>query len=100
MTLAACGSDAHTSATSSTHASSASDVFSPPSLVETSTEASPCPMTAPANGVPAEWTLSGTTGSVAVTGSTDTAAPLVTVQAPFSVTETQVHTLKPGNGPV
>jgi FKBP-type peptidyl-prolyl cis-trans isomerase len=37
---------------------------------------------------------------VAVTGSTDTAAPLVTVEAPFSVAETQVHTLQAGGGPV
>ena len=44
--------------------------------------------------------MSGTTGSVAVTGSTDTAAPKVTVTAPFSVAETQVHTLKAGEGPV
>jgi peptidylprolyl isomerase len=57
-------------------------------------------MAAPANGGTPEWTLSGTTGSVAVTGSTDTAAPLVKVKAPFSVTETQVHTLKAGDGPV
>ena len=57
-------------------------------------------MAAPANGGTPEWTLSGTTGSVAVTGSTDTAAPLVTVKGPFSVTETQVHTLKAGDGPV
>ena len=33
-------------------------------------------------------------------GSTDTTAPSVTVTAPFSVTETQVHTLKAGDGPV
>jgi peptidylprolyl isomerase len=98
ITLAACSSDTDTSSTPTS--SSVSDVFSPPSLVETSTEASPCPMAAPANGGTPEWTLSGTTGSVAVTGSTDTAAPLVTVKAPFSVTETQVHTLKTGDGPV
>jgi peptidylprolyl isomerase len=98
ITLAACGSDTDTSSTPTS--SSVSDVFSAPSLVETSTEASSCPMAAPANGGTPEWTLSGTTGSVAVTGSTDTAAPLVTVKAPFSVTETQVHTLKAGDGPV
>jgi peptidylprolyl isomerase len=98
ITLAACGSDTDTSSTPTS--SSVSDVFSPPSLVETSTEASSCPMAAPANGGTPEWTLSGTTGSVAVTGSTDTGAPLVTVKAPFSVTETQVHTLKAGDGPV
>lgn len=57
-------------------------------------------MTPPASGGAPEWTLRGTTGSVAVTGSTATAAPVVTVTAPFSVTETQVHTLQPGDGPV
>jgi peptidylprolyl isomerase len=35
-----------------------------------------------------------------VTGSTDDAAPLVTVEAPFSVAETQVQTLQAGDGPV
>jgi FKBP-type peptidyl-prolyl cis-trans isomerase len=44
--------------------------------------------------------VSGTTGSVAVTGSTDTTSPKVSVTAPFSVSETQVHTLKAGDGPV
>ena len=62
--------------------------------------ASTCPTAAPASGGTPEWTLPGTTGSVAVTGSTDTAAPRVDVQAPFSVTETQVHTLQAGDGPV
>ena len=52
------------------------------------------------NGGTPEWTLPGATGSVAVTGSTDTTAPLVNVNAPFSVTETQVHTLQAGDGPV
>jgi hypothetical protein len=59
-----------------------------------------CPTAAPQNGGTAEWTLAGTTGSVAVTGSTDTTAPLVNVAGPFSVTETQVHTLQAGDGPV
>lgn len=61
---------------------------------------SQCPTAAPGNVATPEWTLPGATGSVAVTGSTDTAAPVVTVTAPFSVTETQVHTLKAGDGPV
>ena len=39
-------------------------------------------------------------GSLAVTGSTDTAAPSVVVTGPFSVTQTQVHTLHAGDGPV
>src|SRR3954466_2237123 len=97
MTLAACGSDTKPPAASS---SSVSDVFTPPSIEQTATEASTCPTAAPANGVAPEWTLSGATGSVAVAGSTDTAAPLVKVDGPFSVTETQVHTLKAGDGPV
>ena len=35
-----------------------------------------------------------------MSGSTDTTAPYVNVTAPFSVAETQVHTLTPGTGPV
>jgi peptidylprolyl isomerase len=96
--LAACGSDTETPAASSS--SPSSDVFSPPSFEQTATEASPCPMAAPAPGGTPEWTLPGNTGSVSVIGSTDTAAPLIDVEAPFSVTETQVHTLKAGDGPV
>jgi ABC-type Fe3+-hydroxamate transport system substrate-binding protein len=98
LTLAACGSDTGTSS-ASTSTPSASDVFAPPPVPETTPAASGCPTAAPANGRP-EWTLPGTTGSVAVTGSTDTAAPHIKVTAPFSVTETQVHTLKAGDGPV
>jgi hypothetical protein len=64
------------------------------------TAAGSCPTAAPANGGTPEWTLPGTTGNVAVTGSTDTTAPRVSVGAPFSVTQTQVHTLKAGDGPV
>jgi hypothetical protein len=97
MTLAACGSDTAPPAASS---SPVSDVFTPPSIAQTATEASACPTAAPATGGTPEWTLPGTTGSVAVTGSTDTATPIVDVTAPFSVTETQVHTLKAGEGPV
>lgn len=83
--LTACGSDT----------SSAS-----PSTSETAAAASPCPTATPDGTGEPEWTLAGTTGSVAVTGSTDTAAPRVDVTTPFSVTQTQVHTLKAGDGPV
>ncbi|CAN5653284.1 FKBP-type peptidyl-prolyl cis-trans isomerase [soil metagenome] len=96
LTLAACGSDADTASTS-TPSASASDVFESP-ITQTAAEA--CPTAAPANGGTPEWTLPGATGSVAVTGSTDTTAPAVNVTAPFSVTETQVHTLSAGAGPV
>ena len=58
------------------------------------------PNGSPAAGGTPEWTLDGATGNVAVTGSTDTTAPDVKVGTPFSVTETQVHTLQAGDGPV
>ncbi|MGV0742926.1 FKBP-type peptidyl-prolyl cis-trans isomerase [Mycolicibacterium sp. XJ870] len=100
VALSACGSDTETaSATSSPTTSSLAEVLSP-SIAETATEASTCPMAAPENAGTPEWTLPGATGSVAVTGSTDTVAPRVDVTAPFSVTETQVQTLKAGDGPV
>jgi hypothetical protein len=98
LALAACGSDAEPPAASSS--SPVSDVFTPPSFAETATEASACPTAAPTSEGTPEWTLSGAIGSVAVTGSTDTAAPLIKVNGPFSVTETQVHPLKAGDGPV
>lgn len=61
--------------------------------------ASLCPSTMPDKGTP-EWTLTGATGSVEVTGSTDSAAPRIDVTAPFSVNQTQVQTLQAGTGPV
>jgi hypothetical protein len=64
------------------------------------TAAGSCPTAAAPNGAAPDWTLAGTTGSIAVTGPTDTTAPRVTVTAPFSVTQTQVHTLHAGDGPV
>lgn len=72
----------------------------PPSSPVTSAAASTCPTAAPATDGEPEWTFPGATGSVSVTGSTDAAAPSVEVSAPFSVTETEVHTLKAGDGPV
>ncbi|TDL07591.1 peptidylprolyl isomerase [Mycolicibacterium obuense] len=63
-------------------------------------QAAACPTAAPSAATAPEWTLPGATGSVAVTGSTDTAAPLITVTAPFTVTDTQVHTLHAGSGAV
>ncbi|KUI28617.1 FKBP-type peptidyl-prolyl cis-trans isomerase [Mycobacterium sp. GA-2829] len=101
VTLAACGSDEDTAASSSSPSTSAmADLLPPSSVVESSAAELACP-TAPPEGAGApEWTLPGATGSVAVTGSTDTASPTVEVTAPFSVTETQVQTLQPGDGPV
>ncbi len=70
------------------------------SSAETPPAADACPTATAQNAGTPEWTLPGTTGSVSVTGSTDTTAPSVKVTAPFSVPETQVHTLRAGDGPV
>ncbi len=96
LTLSACGSDPHPEATK-TSGPSIGDVFTS-TIAPAAAEG--CPTAAPADGGTPEWTFSGTKGSVAVTGSTDTASPSVKVQAPFSVAETQVHTLKAGDGPI
>ena len=72
----------------------------PSSEAQTPAPASPSPTGAPQEGGTPDWTLPGATGSVEVTGPTDTASPLVSVTAPFSVDETTVHTLQAGEGPV
>ncbi len=92
MTLAGCGSTTESSSPSSPTVAS--------SITESAGPASDCPQTPPPADTEPEWTLPGATGSVAVTGSTDTAAPLVTVDTPFSVTQTEVQTLTAGDGPV
>lgn len=94
MALSGCGgSDTDASATKT---SSVTDLFVPP----TAASVTACPSVPPPDGIPADWTLTGASGSVTVTGSTETAAPRVTVQAPFKVTETQVQTLHAGDGRV
>ena len=108
--LVACGSDSKTASDSTAPLSKVSsampdapmlDVLSPQAdAPQAPVTASPCPMTPPAAGGTPQWTLPGATGSVAVTGSTDTAAPVVTVEGPFSVSQTQVKTLTAGDGPV
>lgn len=88
--LAACGSNADMTSASAVNKESSS-VAAP---------ASTCPSAMPQSGGTPEWTLRGATGSVSVTGPTAATAPLVEVDAPFSVTQTQVHTLQAGDGPV
>ncbi len=101
--LAACSSDKTTpSASTSSGAASTPTVSETvtPASTEPATADSTCPTAAPGTGGTPEWTLTGATGSVSVTGSTDTTAPRVDVTAPFSVTQTEVHTLHAGDGPV
>lgn len=95
VTLAACGSDTTPSASKSSTAPAVAS-----SVTQAAGPDATCPTAPPATPGAPEWTLPGATGSVAVTGSTDTAAPVVTVTAPFSVTATQVQTLQAGTGPV
>ena len=110
LALVACGSDSKTSSDSTAPLSKVSsampdapmlDALSPQAdAPQAPVPASTCPMAPPAAGGTPQWTLPGATGSVAVTGSTDTAAPFVTVDGPFSVSQTQVKTLTAGDGPV
>ena len=100
ITLAACSSDKpasskDTSSTAPAFTQAMSPASPPPATADSS-----CPTQAPGDSGTPDWTLSGATGSVAVTGSTDKAAPLITVTQPFTVTETAVHTLHAGDGPV
>lgn len=100
IALAGCGSDADTQSATTSSGSPTTDSFTPPSLTQAPPEGAACPMAGPAEGAAPDWTQSGATGSVAITGPTDKAAPRIEVQAPFSVTATQVQTLQPGDGPV
>ncbi|WP_045200327.1 FKBP-type peptidyl-prolyl cis-trans isomerase [Rhodococcus sp. B7740] len=87
----ACSSDSDASSSATSSASSAAGA---PAASST------CPTAAPDAAATPDWTLDGDSGSIAVVGSTDTAAPAVTVDTPFSVAETQVETLTAGDGPV
>lgn len=97
VAVAACSSDkpASSPSTSSFAAPAMTAAESPPATAD-----SGCPTQAPGEEGNPEWTFSGATGSIGVTGSTDKAAPRITVTQPFSVTETEVHTLRAGDGPV
>jgi FKBP-type peptidyl-prolyl cis-trans isomerase len=100
MTFAGCSSHKAPPSASTTSAPASAPVTSEtPGPTPPATAASSCPTAAAGGGAP-DWTVTGATGSVAVTGSTDTAAPRVDVTGPFSVTETEVHTLHAGDGPV
>ncbi len=61
-------------------------------------EAGSCPSAAAPAGAKADWTFDGTTGSIKVVAPTATHAPGVTVQTPFSLSQTKIHTLREGTG--
>ncbi|MET9327126.1 FKBP-type peptidyl-prolyl cis-trans isomerase [Tsukamurella sp. NPDC003166] len=66
-----------------------------------SNAAATCPTGAPNTANSPDWTYQGQTGSIVVTGPTDTASPQVTVEKPFAVAETHVQSFNPpGDGAV
>ena len=83
--VAACGSSTKTSSANPT--------------TETTSIAAACPTAAADASATPDWTFSGSNGSIAVIGPTADAGPKVTVDGPFSVTETTVHTVSAGDGP-
>ncbi|MGB2949810.1 MAG: FKBP-type peptidyl-prolyl cis-trans isomerase [Rhodococcus sp. (in: high G+C Gram-positive bacteria)] len=83
--LAGCSSDSGATATPTSTETAALDT---------------CPTAAPESSADPEWTLEGQTGSVEVTGSTASSAPVIDVETAFSIDETQVSTLQAGDGPV
>lgn len=102
VTLAACGSEDKKPEAGASSSAEVTESSLPNAVTPMSTEspaAASCPTAAAAGGAP-DLTIKGTSGSATIVGPTDTAAPAVTVNGPFSVTETQVHTLKAGTGPV
>jgi len=103
MMLSACSSDktapAASTSSGAVSAPAATEAVTP-GPTEPATADSTCPTAAAAEGGTPEWTLTGATGSVAITGSTDTTAPRINVTTPFSVAQTDVHTLHAGDGPV
>ncbi|GAC66430.1 FKBP-type peptidyl-prolyl cis-trans isomerase [Gordonia soli] len=96
LALAACGVLVLSACSSTDSASSESTSSAAGS--DSTTSATACP-TAAGSAAP-EWTYDGSTGKVAVTGSTDEAAPKVDVTTPFATDKTEVHVLREGTGPV
>ncbi len=63
--------------------------------------AASCPTGAPSTANAPDWTYQGRTGSIVVTGPTDSASPQITVEKPFSVDQTHVQRFNPeGDGAV
>jgi len=82
LTLSACGSDSDSTSATTTSDTTTSTMTTSPTGTAV---AQSCPTAAPGEDVAPDWTFTGDTGSIAVTGPTDEAAPLVTVEGPFSV---------------
>src|SRR5690606_4143909 len=95
LTLSACGSDSDSTSATTTSDTTTSTMTTSPTGTAV---AQSCPTAAPGEDVAPDWTFTGDTGSIAVTGPTDEAAPLVTVEGPFSVSETRVEVLQDGDG--
>ncbi|MCK0441020.1 FKBP-type peptidyl-prolyl cis-trans isomerase [Gordonia alkaliphila] len=93
LLLVGCSSDDSSSSADTTGAAQ--------SATDGAVTATSCPSTEPAADTAPQWTVTGTTGSIAVVGQTDTTAPLITVKdKPFTVDKTEVKTLEAGDGAV
>lgn len=63
--------------------------------------AAACPTGGPNTSNSPDWTYQGQSGSIVVTGPTDTASPQITVEKPFTVEQTHVQAFNPpGDGAV
>ncbi|WP_182358492.1 FKBP-type peptidyl-prolyl cis-trans isomerase [Tomitella gaofuii] len=93
LILAGCSSSSDTAAEATTTPSATAQAGAQESSAPT------CPSAPAPADAPAEWQLDGVTGAISVTGQTDTTAPGITVDTPFTVDRTQVKTLETGDGP-
>ncbi|WP_182348380.1 FKBP-type peptidyl-prolyl cis-trans isomerase [Tomitella gaofuii] len=94
LILAGCSSSGDTTAEATTTVAAAT---TQPGEQESS--APTCPSAPAPADAPVQWQLDGVTGAISVTGQTDTTAPGITVDTPFTVDRTQVKTLETGDGP-
>lgn len=70
-------------------------------LVACSSSAAACPTSGSGTASTPDWTYQGEPGSIEVKGPSDSSAPQITVEAPFSVPQTKVQTFTPaGDGGV
>ncbi|MCR5976537.1 peptidylprolyl isomerase [Gordonia jinghuaiqii] len=59
-----------------------------------------CPTASAKDDATPQWTERGATGGLQMVAATATTAPKITIDTPFSVTETQVKTLVEGDGEI
>lgn len=98
LLVAGCSSDSSDSAPSVTTTVTAQPTEQTDPVTPDVAGADSCPTAPPAADVPAQWTVDGTAGKAEIVGQTDTTAPRVVLDAPFTVDRTEVKTLDDGDG--